>query len=62
MRQLRADPDTSTTCATMLLNAVPMAMPRAVLRAGFVLQPAPLAAASSTASQRGLVSRARRNS
>src|SRR5512144_2127626 len=45
----------------MLLNAVPIAMPRARPVAGAVDQLASFAAALSTAIQRGSVSRARRN-
>lgn len=54
-------PRTSTTAATMVLKALPMAMPRAVPEAGALLQPAMPAAASSTASQRGSDRRLRRN-
>ena len=45
----------------MLLNAVPMAMPRAVPAGPALPQPETLATASSAAIQRGLVRRARRN-
>src|SRR3982074_2072460 len=52
----------STTSAPMLLNAVPMAMPRAVPAGGVVFQLPSAAAASSTANQRRLdISRLRRN-
>ena len=53
--------DTSTTCATMVLKAAPMAMPRARPAAAAVPQPDSCATRSSTAIQRGSLRRARRN-